>query len=69
MLGRHPYDLALAHSVRAEQLAEAADHRRARSAALRAGSRGALAPIGRLLVRMGIALGGEPTTLTPVRSR
>lgn len=69
MLGRHPYDHAFAHSVRAEQLAEAADHRLARAARSRADHHGALAPIGRLFVRVGVALGGESTTFTPVRSR
>jgi hypothetical protein len=64
MLARHPYDLALAYHVSAERIQRAADERRAReSRATRADRQAShLRPVGRLLVRLGIALGGGPET-------
>jgi hypothetical protein len=66
MLARHPYDLALAYHVSAERIQRAADERRARESRATRADRprqaSHLRPVGRLLVRLGIALGGGPET-------
>jgi hypothetical protein len=79
MYARHPYDVwALANHVSVERSQRAAEHRRAHEARAHADRRHAhaspLRPVGRLFVRLGIALGGGPetpptTTLSTVRPR
>jgi hypothetical protein len=67
--------MAIAHDVIAERIQRAAEHRQARMArrARRHASR--MRPVGRMLIRLGIALGGGPerpagaATLSPVRPR
>jgi hypothetical protein len=73
MFARHLDDLAFARDVIAERHRHAADERRARLARQRKRQGAPLRPVGRLLVRLGIALGGGPEapvpTLSTVRPR
>ena len=75
MIPRHWADPAIAHDVIAERIQHAARARSSRSARRDRRQTGPLRPVGRLLVRMGIALGGGPeatsgaSTLSPVRPR
>ena len=68
MFARHPYDKALAYHVSAERIQRAAEERRARSARRSHRQAAPLRPVGRLLVRLGIALGGGPETPAPTRT-
>lgn len=68
--------LGLARIVSTEHIGHAADHRRAQASRAHDTQPGALAPVGRLLVRLGVALGAEPSSLgaepaalKPARSR
>ena len=75
MIPRHWADPAIAHDVIAERIQHAARARRSRSARRHRRQAGPLRPVGRLLVRLGTYLGGEPETttggamLSPVRPR
>lgn len=75
MTPRHLTDTAIAHDVIAERIQWAADARRARAARRSRRQTPPLRPVGRLLVRLGTALGGGPETpaprrtLSPVRPR
>lgn len=75
MIARHPYDTTLAFHLSDERIQHAARERLARSARRTHRPASPLRPVGRLLVRLGIALGGAPEapaparTLTPVRPR
>jgi hypothetical protein len=72
MIPRQSSDLAIAHDVIAERIQHAARVRLSRSARRHHRQAGPLRPVGRLLVRLGIALGGgpeTPATLSPVRPR
>ena len=75
MIPRHETDLAITHDVIAERFQHAARVRRARTARRNHRQGRPLRPVGRLLVRLGIALGGAPeatsgaATLSPARPR
>jgi hypothetical protein len=75
MIPRHSSDTAIAHDVIAERIQHAARARLARSARRDHRQARPLRPVGRLLVRLGIYLGGAPETpaaarhLSPVRPR
>ncbi len=66
-----PYALILAQQQREEQIAHAAEHRLGQAARARLHRRPVLRHVGRLLVRVGHALGADadPSTLQPARSR
>jgi hypothetical protein len=68
MIARHPYDSTLAFHVSDERIQRAADERRARSARRHQRQASPLRPVGRLLVRLGIALGGAPEAPAPTRT-
>ena len=65
MIPRQPSDMAIAHDVIAERIQQAARVRLARSARRHQRQAGPLRPVGRLLVRLGIYLGGGPETQAP----
>jgi hypothetical protein len=74
MIRHHETDLVIAHDVIADRIQQAAHARRVREARPRPRRAGPLRPVGRLFVRLGIALGGGPEapaapTLSPVRPR
>ena len=68
MIPRQTSDMAVAHDVIAERIQHAARVRLARSARRHHRQAGPLRPVGRLLVRLGIYLGGGPETPTAARS-
>jgi hypothetical protein len=68
MITRHSTDTAIAHDVIAERIQHAHRARLARSASRRHRQAGPLRPVGRLLVRLGIALGGAPEAPAPTRT-
>jgi hypothetical protein len=65
MYGRHPSDTSLASHVSDERIRRAAEERRARMARRDKPQSPPLRPVGRLLVRLGIYLGGGPETPVP----
>jgi hypothetical protein len=60
MIPRHSTDMAIAHDVIAERIQQAAHGRLIRSVRRSRRQAGPLRPVGRLLVRLGVALGGAP---------
>lgn len=75
MIPRQSSDMAIAHDVIAERIQYAARARLAREARRSRRQAPPLRPLGRLLVRLGVHLGGGPETpaakrtLSPVRPR
>ncbi len=67
MFPRHSSDPAIAHDVIAERIAHAARVRLIRSARRHHRQSGPLRPVGRLLVRLGLALGGGQEAPAPTR--
>jgi len=68
MIPRQTSDTAIADDVIAERIQHAARVRLARSARRHHRQAGPLRPVGRLLVRLGIYLGGGPETPAAARS-
>ncbi len=68
MIPRHSTDMAIAHDVIAQRIQRAADERLARTARRDRRQAGPLRPVGRLLVRLGTYLGGEPEVTAPTRT-
>lgn len=68
MFTRHPYDASLAVHLGHERIQRAAEGRLARTARRHPRRASPFRPVGRLLVRLGAALGAEPATPGPTRT-